>query len=152
MWFRLASIFAAGLALSGCAGDMGSIMGFGGGGYPAETYTYAYSGPYAEYGSVLPSYGYEPGYVAPYAVPPTFVSPFVYEQPGWGGRHWRHDRDWIKARLDPPMAKILPGEREINIGFPQGQASQVSFPIDRARMPGIRRGVRRCKEALGIQD
>lgn len=61
-------------------------------------------------------------------------------------------RGWIKARLDPPMAKILPSKREIDIGFPQGQASEVSFPIDRARMPGIRRGVRRCKNALGIQD
>ena len=61
-------------------------------------------------------------------------------------------RDWIKARLDPPMAKILAGEREIEIGFPQGQASQVSFPIDPARMHGIRRAVRRCKNALGIQD
>ena len=61
-------------------------------------------------------------------------------------------RDWIKARLDPPMAKILPSERDIEIGFPQGQASQVSFPIDPARMHGVRRGVRRCKNALGIQD
>ncbi len=60
-------------------------------------------------------------------------------------------RDWIRARLDPPMANILPSEREINIGFPNGQASQVSFPIDRSRMPGILRGVRRCKDALGIQ-
>ncbi|HJS85328.1 MAG TPA: hypothetical protein VJ779_07690 [Acetobacteraceae bacterium] len=61
-------------------------------------------------------------------------------------------RDWIKARLDPTMARILPRGREINVGFPNGQASQVSFPIDRGRMPGIMRGVRRCKDALKIQD
>jgi hypothetical protein len=94
MRFRVASIFAVGLALSGCAGDVGTVTGFGGGGYPVEPYTYAYSGPYTEYGPVSPAYGYAPGYVAPYAVSPSFVSPFVYEQPSWGGGHWRHDRDW----------------------------------------------------------
>jgi hypothetical protein len=94
MRFRMASIFAAGLALSGCAGDVGTVTGFGGGGYPMEPYTYAYSGPYAEYGPVSQAYGYAPDYVAPYAGAPSFVSPFVYEQPGWGGGHWRHDRDW----------------------------------------------------------
>ena len=61
-------------------------------------------------------------------------------------------RDWIRARLDRPIADILPSERQITIDFPNGQASEVSFPIDRARMPGIMRGLRKCKDALGIRD
>ena len=94
MRFRFAPIFAAGLALSGCATDVGTGWGFGGGGYPVEPYTYSYGGPYTEYGPVSPAYGYTPDYVAPYAAPPIFVAPFAYQHPGWDGGHWRHDRDW----------------------------------------------------------
>jgi hypothetical protein len=61
-------------------------------------------------------------------------------------------RDWIRARLDRPIADILPSEREITVDFPNGQASGVSFPIDRSRMPDVMRGVRRCKDALGVRD
>ncbi len=61
-------------------------------------------------------------------------------------------RDWIRVRLDRPIADILPGEREITVDFPNGQASAVSFPIDRSRMPAVMRGVRNCKAALGRRD
>ncbi len=61
-------------------------------------------------------------------------------------------RDWIRIRLDQPIADLLPRERQITINFPNGQASGVSFPIDRSRMPGIMRGVRRCRDALGVRE
>ncbi len=61
-------------------------------------------------------------------------------------------RDWIRARLDRPIADILPSEREITVDFPNGQAGGVSFPIDRSRMPAVMRGVQRCKAALGGRD
>lgn len=93
MRLRLASVLAAGLALSGCAGTLGNVSAFDGAGYPAQPYAYAYSAPYPEYGPVPPSYGY----VAPYEVPPTFVTPFVYQGHDWDRRHdWdgRYQGDW----------------------------------------------------------
>lgn len=93
MGFRVVSALAVGLALSGCAGNLGGASIFGETGYPAQPDTYAcgaYGAPYADYGYV-PSYGYAPGYEAPYGVPPTFVAPFVYEQPR---RDWRREQEW----------------------------------------------------------
>lgn len=61
-------------------------------------------------------------------------------------------RDWIRARLDRPIADLLPSEREITVDFPDGQASGVSFPIDGSRMPAIMRGVQNCRAAVGVRD
>jgi hypothetical protein len=62
----------------------------------------------------------------------------------------RDYRDWIRTPLDQPLADVLPTEGEIRIGFPGGQFSPLSFPIDRSRMPAVMRGVQNCKTALGM--
>jgi hypothetical protein len=99
MWFRSAPILVAGLALSGCAGGLGDFSGFGGSTYTysAQPYEYAYGPPY--YGEYTPG---PPAYGAPYAVSPTFVTPFVYEQPRRERHDWdRHERgDWSRHDWD----------------------------------------------------
>jgi hypothetical protein len=60
-------------------------------------------------------------------------------------------RDWIRATLDPPIADLLPKEREITVDFPDGQASKVSFPVDRSRTPAIMRRLRDCKAVIAAR-
>ena len=60
-------------------------------------------------------------------------------------------QDWISATLDPPIADLLPKEREITVDFPDGQPSSVSFPIDRSRIPDIMRGLQDCKAVIGVR-
>ena len=59
-------------------------------------------------------------------------------------------QDWVSATLDPPIADLLPTEREITIVFPEGQAGSVSLPVDSSRMPAIMRGLQDCKAAVGV--
>ncbi|MBV8614022.1 MAG: hypothetical protein JOY66_09665 [Acetobacteraceae bacterium] len=59
-------------------------------------------------------------------------------------------QDWIRATLDPPIADLLSREREVTVDFPDGQASSVSFPVDRSRTPAIVRGLQDCKTAIGV--
>ena len=61
-------------------------------------------------------------------------------------------QDWIRATLDRPIADLLPKEREIMVDFPDGQASEVSFPIDHSRVPDIMRGLQNCKAVIGVRS
>jgi hypothetical protein len=61
-------------------------------------------------------------------------------------------QDWISATLDPPIADLLPTEGEITVDFPDGQASGVSFPVDRSRTPAIMRGLQDCKAVIGARS
>ena len=61
-------------------------------------------------------------------------------------------RDWVAARLDRAVADLLPGEGEVTVGFPDGQASGASFPIERGRMPAVMRGVQDCRVAAGVRN
>jgi hypothetical protein len=61
-------------------------------------------------------------------------------------------QNWISATLDPPIADLLPKEREITVDFPDGQASSVSFPVDRSRTPAIMRGLQDCKAVVGVRS
>ena len=61
-------------------------------------------------------------------------------------------QDWVSTALDPPVADLLPTEREVTVAFPGGQASSVSFPVDRSRTPAIMRGLQDCKAAIGVRS
>jgi hypothetical protein len=60
-------------------------------------------------------------------------------------------QEWISATLDPPIADLLPREREITVDLPDGQASGVSFPVDSSRTPAIMRGLQDCKAVIGVR-
>ena len=61
-------------------------------------------------------------------------------------------RDWVATRLDRAVADLLPGEREVTVDLPDGQASGASFPIERGRMPAVMRGVQDCRAAAGVRN
>jgi hypothetical protein len=60
-----------------------------------------------------------------------------------------HYKDWIMAPVDQPVADVLTRGPDIHVGFPDGQADAVAFPIDRGRIAALVRAVHRCQKAIG---